>query len=294
MPLWPTVNGSEGSVAFLKRVGSSTARGSGTFLQRAITTLVLGPLALWLIYKGGLFYFIPLVLILSFATLEYATLLSHLGWRLPLWLLLPAVLLQAVAAQWPDLGLMAPALVVTLLAMMLYVLWLYERRRASMVPADWAGLVMGVVLIGWVGGHFFRLRGMGGEAMLWTMLAMLSTWIADSAAYVVGKRLGRRKLAVRLSPNKTVEGYVGGIVLGTLLTIAIAMAMGLPWMTATILGLLASAVSLAGDLGISLLKREAGVKDSGRLLPGHGGALDRIDSLMWSVTMAYYVVTFLT
>jgi phosphatidate cytidylyltransferase len=263
-------------------------------LQRAVTTLVLGPIALWLVYKGGLFYFIPLLLILAVATVEYATLMSHLGWRLPLWLLLPAVLLQLIAAQWPDTGLMAPALVITLLAMMIYVLWLYERRSASMVPADWAGLVTGVVLLGWVGGHFFRLRGMGGDAMLWTMLAMLSTWIADSAAYAVGKRFGKRKLARRLSPNKTVEGYVGGIVLGTLLTVAIASAMGLSWVLATALGLLISVVSPAGDLGISLFKREAGVKDSGRLLPGHGGALDRIDSLMWSVTMTYYVITLLT
>jgi phosphatidate cytidylyltransferase len=105
--------------------------------------------------------------------------------------------------------------------------------------------------------------------------------------------IGKRKLAPRLSPNKTVEGYVAGIILGTLLTLVLGAVMNLPWTIALLLGLLISIFSPAGDLGISLFKREAGVKDSGNLLPGHGGALDRIDSLIWSVTIAYYVLAYL-
>ena len=121
--------------------------------------------------------------------------------------------------------------------------------------------------------------------------------MADSAAYVVGKFLagnvlGKHHLSPRLSPNKTVEGYVGGIVLGTALTILLAYFLQLPLVEALILGLLISFISPLGDLGISLLKREAGVKDSGTIFGGHGGALDRVDSLIWSVAMAYYVVAF--
>jgi phosphatidate cytidylyltransferase len=129
------------------------------------------------------------------------------------------------------------------------------------------------------------------------MLAMLSTWIADSGAYVVGKFLagkilGRHKLSPRLSPNKTIEGYIGGIFFGILVTLAIAQYMSLPLYLAFFIALFASAVSPLGDLGISMIKREVGVKDSGMLFPGHGGALDRIDSLMWSVAAAYYFVIF--
>jgi phosphatidate cytidylyltransferase len=121
----------------------------------------------------------------------------------------------------------------------------------------------------------------------------LGTWIADSGAFVVGKSMGRHKLSPRLSPNKTVEGYVGGIVLGTLFTVGLSFPLGVASLPALVLGLLASVVSPAGDLGISLLKREAGVKDSGTFLPGHGGALDRIDSLIWSVAFAYFVAILL-
>ena len=115
-------------------------------------------------------------------------------------------------------------------------------------------------------------------------------WIADSGAYVFGKTLGKHKLSPRLSPNKTIEGYVGGVLVGTSLTLIIGLLLNLPALIAVILGLLVSAVSPIGDLGISMLKRSVGVKDSGNLLPGHGGALDRIDSLIWSVAMAYYLV----
>jgi phosphatidate cytidylyltransferase len=119
---------------------------------------------------------------------------------------------------------------------------------------------------------------------------MLGTWIADSGAYVFGKSMGRHKLSPRLSPNKTVEGYIGGIVVGTGFTVLIGYFLGVDLVLALILGLLVSIVSPAGDLGVSMLKRSAGVKDSGNFLPGHGGALDRIDSLIWSVAMAYYLL----
>jgi phosphatidate cytidylyltransferase len=153
----------------------------------------------------------------------------------------------------------------------------------------------GLVLFGWVSGHFFRLRALPDMAWQWTMLAMLSTWISDSGAYVVGRFVtgqfvfGKHALSPRLSPNKTVEGFLGGVVLGTSFTILIGLWLGIALMPALLLGLLVSAIGTVGDLGISLLKREAGVKDSGTLFPGHGGALDRIDSLMWTVAIAYYL-----
>lgn len=274
------------------KAGSKSPPTFHMFAQRALTTITVGPLALWLIYKGEWFYFIPLVLIIGLATVEYVSLMRALGWQLPLWILMPAVLMQLIAGQWPGLDLYAPALAVTIFIATLYVLWLYERRVDHSVPGDWIALLAGVLLLGWVGGHFFRLRGLGGMAMQWTLLAMISTWVADSAAYLVGSRYGRRKLAPRLSPNKTVEGYAAGIVLGTVLTGVLAFFLQLPLGVAVLLGLLISVISPAGDLGISLLKREAGVKDSGTMIPGHGGALDRIDSLVWSVTIAYYLVLF--
>lgn len=272
-------------------------------LRRALVVFTLGPLTLLLIYLGGWWYFLPFAALLTIATIEFSQLTSQLGWKTPLWLLLPIVYtlwllpfpVRTMLFGPPvnDADLVSPALLIGLLASLAFVLWLFERRENEDAPGSWMAAVGGMMLLGWLGSHFFKLRGLDiDNAAEWTALAMLGTWIADSGAYVFGKSLGRHKLSPRLSPNKTVEGYVGGIVTGTILTVLIAYFLNLSLPVALILGLLVSIVSPAGDLGISLLKRSVGVKDSGNLLPGHGGALDRIDSLVWSVAMAYYLILF--
>lgn len=260
------------------------------FLQRALITFTLGPLALYLIYLGGWFYFVPVVLIFALATVEYVQLTQKMGWHTHLGVLLPTVLAQYIVAQFPEWQLTEAMLLVGIMVVTLYVLWLYEQRTSQTTMIDWVAMVGGVVLLGWLGGHFFRLRLLPEMAWQWTMLAMLSTWISDSGGYVFGKRLGKHKLAPRLSPNKTVEGYVGGLITGVGFAALISYWLDLPILAGTILGLVISILGTAGDVSISLLKREAGVKDSGNLLPGHGGALDRTDSLLWAVALTYYFV----
>jgi phosphatidate cytidylyltransferase len=267
-----------------------------SFAQRALITFTLGPLALLAIYFGGLFYAIPMALVLSIAAVEFSQMGNKMGWKTSAWVLVPLVIPFFLAGWWrSELDLLAPVTLIALLVVMVYALWLYEIKEDDSAPATWMAMTGGVFLIGWLGSHFFSLRNLDPMVWQWTMLAMLSTWIADSGAYVVGKFLagkvlGKHQLSPRLSPNKTVEGYIGGIVLGTSFTVVIAYFMELPLPGALILGLLISIISPAGDLGISLLKREAGVKDSGKIFRGHGGALDRVDSLVWSVAMAYYLV----
>lgn len=269
-----------------------------TLLQRAIIALTLGPLALLLIYLGGLFYAIPIAIVILLASAEFVQLTRRLGWQTSYVILLPIVLAFAIAGWWEELHLIEPIILVSMLIILGYALWLYEVKKDSTSAVTWMAMMGGVFLLGWLGSYFFRLRGQ--EIRIdwqWTMLAMLGTWIADSVAYVVGKFLagnvlGKHPLSPRLSPNKTVEGYVGGIVIGTAVTVILAHFFQLPLYGAVLLGLLISVVSPLGDLGISLLKRESGVKDSSTLFRSHGGALDRIDSLIWSVAMAYYVAQY--
>jgi phosphatidate cytidylyltransferase len=271
-------------------------------LRRAIVVFTLGPLTLLLIYLGGWFYFVPFAALLGIATYEYALLVDKLGWHAPLWLLLPVVLalwftpsdvqILLFGKEVVEFDVASIVMLVGILAAMAYSLWLFERGQRIKAPASWMVTMGGMLYLGWLGSYFFRLRGLGDTAAQWTALAMLGTWIADSGAYVFGKTIGRHKLAPQLSPNKTIEGYVGGVISGTLLTVVIAYFLDLPLNIALILGLLVSAVSPAGDLGVSMLKRSVGVKDSGHLLPGHGGALDRIDSLIWSVALAYFLILF--
>jgi phosphatidate cytidylyltransferase len=118
---------------------------------------------------------------------------------------------------------------------------------------------------------------------LWTLFAVLIIWAADSGAYFVGSRFGKRKLAPRISPGKSWEGLVGGLATAALVAIAAMPVLGVPWSSTpafVALTLITVAVSVVGDLFESLLKRHAGAKDSSDLIPGHGGMLDRIDSLL--------------
>ncbi|HRQ37194.1 MAG TPA: phosphatidate cytidylyltransferase [Chloroflexota bacterium] len=273
------------------------------FLQRALVALIFGPLALLLIYfgdeLGGLVYFVPFAILLALATMEYVQLTRHLGWQVAVWLLLPLVIGQWVLAQWGEPEWVGPSILISMLIMLTAVLYAYEKQSSQTVAVDWMAYMGGFFLLGWLGSHFFLLRGIPHYAWQWTMLAMLTTWIADSGAYVVGKFvagkyvLGKHKLSPRLSPNKTVEGFFGGVVLGTFFVVLIGYFLQVPFWPLVILGLAITILGPLGDLSISLLKREAGVKDSGNLLPGHGGALDRVDTLLWAVAIAYYLALYL-
>jgi phosphatidate cytidylyltransferase len=250
-------------------------------------------------YLGGWFFFVPLLLLLLTAGSEYSRMMSALKHNTPRWLLLPAVALVLVAMWWAESRLIGFAVFVGVFTALIYALWLFERGVTPDAALDWFALVTGIILLGWIGGHFFLLRRLPEDGMPWTMVALLSIWSADMAAYVVGSFvagrgiLGRHALSPRLSPKKTVEGYIGGVLAGTLVTVVAALILDLPLLLAGLVGLAVSVLGLFGDLSISLLKREAGMKDSGKLFPGHGGALDRLDSLIWSAAIVYYLVGFL-
>ena len=268
------------------------------FTQRLIVALIVGPVMLVATYLGGWYFFIPILFLMLVAGWEYANIMRVLGHKLPLGLLLPAIALILLGAWQPQLNLSGFALFLGLFAGLIYCLSLFERGITLDAALDWFALVTGIVLLGWVGSHFFLLRGLPENGWQWTTVALMSIWSADMAAYAVGKWLagrvlGRHTLAPRLSPKKTVEGYVGGIVVGTAMAIVTAAVLELPLVLAGIAGLAVSIFGLFGDLSISMLKREAGLKDSGRLFPGHGGALDRSDSLIWAIAIVYYLVVFL-
>jgi phosphatidate cytidylyltransferase len=151
---------------------------------------------------------------------------------------------------------------------------------------------LGVLHVGWFLGHAVLLHRLPeGPQLLLTLVGI--TWVGETAAYAVGSTVGRRPLAPVISPRKTVEGTVAQLIA----SLAAAVALGPPWLLpdwsvgrAVAAGLLVGVVGQVGDLAESAVKRSAGVKDSGGLLPGHGGILDRIDSLLFNVPAFYYYV----
>ncbi len=150
---------------------------------------------------------------------------------------------------------------------------------ATLLPVLYAGGLLGFTA---------ALRNLpGGREHLLYLLAV--TWGADTAAFYGGKALGRTPLAPRVSPRKTVEGSLAGFLAGASVSVLFQAVVGgtLPWWGAGLLGLLLTAAGQAGDLAESLCKRSAGVKDTGGLLPGHGGLLDRLDSLLFAAPVLY-------
>lgn len=129
-----------------------------------------------------------------------------------------------------------------------------------------------------------------GEGTTWLLLVLLGTAACDSGAYFAGSLLGRHKLIPHISPSKTWEGLVGGVLGAVVAALILSAPLGLGVIAALALGLVICLAAVAGDLCESLLKRAAGVKDSGTLIPGHGGVLDRIDSILF-VLLAVYTFT---
>ena len=156
------------------------------------------------------------------------------------------------------------------------------RGLTGEVGAGWWNRLADTISLGWPPAP----RGMA-----WVLLVILVTWIADSAAYLVGRSLGRRKLAPALSPNKTVEGALGGLAGAALVAVACFALFGLPGgpLTAIGAGVALGIAGQIGDLSESLMKRQAGVKDSGHLIPGHGGILDRVDALLFALPVGWLI-----
>lgn len=173
---------------------------------------------------------------------------------------------------------------------------LWHLAFRSVRTTDTAVTVFGAIYVGFALSHLVLLRGLDGGLLL-AVTVVVSTWSNDSFAYIVGATLGRHRMAPQISPNKSWEGFAAG----TLFTVAVWL--GAYWIAERylggapfalvwhgVIGAAAAAAAVAGDLAESRLKREAGVKDSGRSLPGHGGFLDRHDSLLLLCVVVYYLV----
>ena len=137
------------------------------------------------------------------------------------------------------------------------------------------------------------LGGLGPDRA-WILALVLVVWAFDTFAYLVGRRFGRHAFMQHISPSKTLEGVVGGAVAAAIVGAVVVALLGRPWLLGLGFGLLVGAAAQAGDLAESMLKRAAGAKESGTLIPGHGGLLDRVDSFLFAAPVAYfYVVTIL-
>ncbi len=254
------------------------------FIQRLISAIILIPIAVGAAYAGGLWFFALIVLIASMAGYEFFQMMRLGGYKPSFFWGLVLIWLLLADARYPAWQLAKPALTG---AMVLSLSWQLFKKDTSTPTVDWALTMAGALYLGLMAGHFISLRDAPG-GLEWVALTLLSTWGADTGAYLIGKSLGRHKSFPRLSPKKTWEGTIGGWFCGVAVTLLVGLYIGLGLVHSLILGALVSAFLPLGDLAISMMKRQVDVKDTSSLIPGHGGMLDRIDSLLFAVVVVYY------
>ncbi|MEA3308953.1 MAG: phosphatidate cytidylyltransferase [Chloroflexota bacterium] len=258
---------------------------------RILSAILLIPVVLTVLVLGSWPFALFLSLFVLIAGFEYWRMLQSKGYRislLSLWLL---ILLWMAAAYWPAVNVLEPGLVLLILV---GVGWQLVYHSATVDPtASWALTLAGGMYLGVGGSYLLRLR-VHVESYLWLLMALCIVWIADTGAYLVGRRWGQHKMAPALSPGKSWEGYgaeiVSGLLAGGLCGICwpATLQLQLTPLWGGALGGLLALVTPLGDFFISMIKREVGVKDTGALIPGHGGALDRLDSIFWSGILTWF------
>jgi len=263
-------------------------------LKRVLAALVLAAIGLPAIILGNIPYFIVITVLLVLAAWEYAQLFRAAGFFPSFLLVVGGVFLLVTARKFmPEMSAMILAFLG--LAAMTWHLVAFERGR-NQAATDFGITIGGIIYLGWIGAYFIDLRELP-DGLWYLLLSLGVVWIADSAAYFVGTRFGRHKLSPRLSPKKTWEGYWGGVFFGTLggagLTLLwpVLGGVSIPWWQGGLLGLVLSVVTTLGDLGESMIKRQANIKDSSNLIPGHGGFLDRLDAWLGAAVLGYYFIS---
>ncbi len=266
-------------------------------MTRVLSALVLLPVVIgtiWFAPPAGTFVLALLAGVLAFV--EYRQLARALGITVFAGIGGAAVAIVCLATWLADRGMFANWTYLVLAAAMVVVGAAAVARGgpSPSVLADVAATVFGALYLGLPLGMLAALRINGqGDGRLVLLLLLVTVVVSDSAQYYTGRAFGRKQLSPAISPKKTVEGAIGGVLFGTLaMTLGGRYLFSAPPWTLVLLGTAISLLGIVGDLFESLLKRSAGVKDSSNLIPGHGGVLDRMDSWLFAAPVYYVFVRF--
>jgi phosphatidate cytidylyltransferase len=266
-----------------------------------LTALALAAVGLPAIIYGGVFYFILMGGFLVVGAWEYVRLYRAVKYE-PNELVTVGGVLVLVTARFFFANFAISLLVGLILFAMTTHLFSYERGR-DQAALDFSVTVTGMVYLGWIGSYLLDIRNFSTEGGWWLMLVLPIIWAGDTGAYSIGAVYGKHKMAPRLSPRKSWEGYFAGMFSSILIGAFFAYAFTsigvrqplsglINPVQGALLGLVIGALAPLGDLGESMLKRQSGLKDSSNIFPGHGGVLDRIDSWIWAAAIGFIMIQY--
>lgn len=267
------------------------------FTTRMLTVIILVPILVLLIMLGGWALTLILAILMAIGGWEFWRLFKNGGYSPSVGLLAGGTAALLLAFGFFGFAGSQMVLAGLILLAMGRGVFAYERGRVEKPASDFVITLGGLLYLGWLAIYILALRRLpNGE--WWMLTALPAIWWADGGAYLVGRKIGKHKMAPRVSPKKSWEGYIAGVITGALVTMGLAFLWGMrapeitPW-RGLLLGGVISVLAPLGDLGESLLKRQFCVKDSGTLFPGHGGVLDRVDSTLWAAVIGYVLITLL-
>lgn len=264
--------------------------------QRSLTALIGIPVVLACGWLGGWWAFAACAFLVGLGAYELQRMMLHEGYR-PLIIISAALsLLFLIASMLPHQRSLLLAVGLSLALLVTFPI-LFFRKQLDGAVVDWSLTLAIAIYLGWPLSLILMLRGfqIGLSSGLWWLLTLLlGVWGFDTGAFFAGHFLGRHKLAPNISPGKTWEGVLGGLVFSVAAALLFTVRpLGVNWLLAILLGLLIGVAATLGDLAESLIKRQTHVKDSGMIMPGHGGILDRIDSLLFAVIVVYFFAQFI-
>ena len=263
--------------------------------QRIITAVIGISLLILLIWFGDPWFSLLIAVVVLISILEFYRMTAEFDKRCPLtYFGLLWALAVALSPHYRSTKLLPVIMVAAVVISLVWLLFHSPREKAF---HNWAWMVAGVIYVGWMLSYWIDLHlGYGRD---WVYLAMFTSFANDTGAFFIGTKWGKHKLASAISPGKTWEGAIGGLLSAVVGAIAISRILILfysspiEYWQVVLLGCLISLFAQLGDLVESLLKRNMGLKESGNLLPGHGGVLDRFDSLIFVGAMVYYYVVWI-
>ena len=266
-------------------------------LKRTLTALAIAAVGLPAVILGGVFYFLLMGIFLVGGAWEYVRMYRAVQYE-PNEIVTVGGVLVIATARFFFAEYAPPLFVLSILLAMAVHLISYERGRGQSA-VDFGITVAGIVYLGWVGSYLLDLRNLP-QGGWWFMIVLPIVWAGDTGAYSIGAVYGKHKMAPRLSPKKSWEGYFAGLFTSILIGAFFAYAfssMGpkplgglIDPIQGAVLGLVIGALAPLGDLGESMFKRQSGLKDSSNVFPGHGGFLDRIDSWLWGAALGYFII----
>ncbi len=267
-------------------------------ITRIITGIILGFTVLFSMMAGGSALFALALLVIFLATKEYVLILQNKGFYPSFKLMLISELFLAFLAYCNHFDMLAMALTICSISTFMWVLFKGKQPYIANAATTILGFIYGglfplyLILIRDIGSnptYSYLLKSSGdGVGKGYIILIFFAVLFTDTGCYYFGSKFGKHKLAPVISPNKTIEGSIGGTLSAMFISLLIGHFINLAWYHCVIVGALIAALAQIGDLCESMLKRDAGVKDSGNILPGHGGFLDRTDSYVFTLPVLYY------